>query len=468
MHSDPVATPMTHADADLLTLFLHHTDSIVGLKDLSGTYLLASTEFERLCGAPEGGIIGKTDLEVLPQARARLIRERDQRIIDTGEAENHEEIIEIGDKPQLFFSHRFPVHDQQGCLFAIGVVAVNITERARNLARLESALKRAERSNAQLQQAMLELEHLARTDWLTGAWNRLRFEEAAQDEMNRCHVHGHAVSLAVLDMDHFKRINDRFGHPVGDLVLNQLVTLCRQGLRPTDSITRWGGEEFILLAPHTNLNQLQALAEQLRQRIASTPMPEVGQVTASLGLAEYQEGESLEAWIERADRALYLAKHQGRNRVEVDPHTRFPLQPESLDDGLVQLRWSPRYCCGHALIDAQHQALFALANQLLDRLLAKAPGQELLALMQRLLVDIARHFEDEEQILAEQAFGGLAAHRQEHARLLEQAAAWLQSAQQRELDLGEAFNFVAYEVVANHMLGADRDYVDHLIPTAAG
>ena len=105
-------------------------------------------------------------------------------------------------------------------------------------------------------------------------------------------------------------------------------------------------------------------------------------MTASLGVAEYREGENLEAWIERADRALYLAKHQGRNRVAVDPYTRFPLQPESQEDGLLQLRWSPSYSCGHALIDAQHQALFALANRLLSRMLAKAPMQELRQLLQ--------------------------------------------------------------------------------------
>ncbi len=464
MLSMPTRLDLTGSGADLLNLFLHHTDSMVGLKDLSGTYLFASRAFERLCGSPAGGIIGKTDFDVLPEARARLIRERDQRVIDSGEAEHREELIEIGGQAQQFLSHRFPVRDAQGRLFAIGVVAVNISEQSRNLALLESALNQAERSNAELQQAVRELEQLARTDRLTGAWNRLRFEEAARDEMNRSQRYGVAVSLAVLDMDHFKRINDRFGHPVGDRVLRQLVALCRQHMRITDSITRWGGEEFILLAPHTSLNQLQVLMERLRQHLADSPMPDVGQVSASIGVAEYREEESLEAWIERADRALYLAKHQGRNRVAVDPHTRFQPQARRSGKSLLQLRWEPSYACGHGLIDAQHQALFALVNQLLERLLAKAPETELVQLMEQLLTDLRQHFRDEEQILARHQFTGLKAHRQEHGRLLEQAATWVDAARQGRLELGTLFNFLAYEVVVNHMLDADREYFEQLLP----
>lgn len=170
--------------------------------------------------------------------------------------------------------------------------------------------------NAQL---IKELESLATTDGLTRLPNRRHFMERAESEFIRSQRYNRELSLLLLDVDHFKRINDTHGHDAGDQVLRLLAQTCRENLRQLDVVARYGGEEFIVLLPETAAATAREVAERLRLAIAAL-QPEVGgaqlQVTASIGVATAgPETECIEALINIADRALYAAKHAGRNRV---------------------------------------------------------------------------------------------------------------------------------------------------------
>ena len=160
------------------------------------------------------------------------------------------------------------------------------------------------------------LDQLARTDELTGAWNRRRFEESVETEMDRLRRYGQRLSLMILDVDHFKKINDLYGHSIGDQVLIDLSNTIRVSLRASDSLTRWGGEEFVILCPNTTAEIVSKLAERLRKEIASIKFQKVGSITLSFGVAECGAEETWEQWLHRADEALYLAKSSGRDQVK--------------------------------------------------------------------------------------------------------------------------------------------------------
>jgi diguanylate cyclase (GGDEF)-like protein len=123
------------------------------------------------------------------------------------------------------------------------------------------------------------------------------------------------VSLLMLDLDRFKAINDTYGHLVGDRVLIELTRRLGHHLREVDILARWGGEEFMILMPHGGAREAVHAAEKLRALVAERAFPEVGAVTVSIGVAEYRPRERDDAWIKRADDALYAAKAGGRNRV---------------------------------------------------------------------------------------------------------------------------------------------------------
>lgn len=165
-----------------------------------------------------------------------------------------------------------------------------------------------------------QLQLLATQDSLTGALNRRAFNEQAETEIQRTARHQNPLCLAVLDLDHFKRINDAFGHLCGDESLLQFSTLCRRQIRRHDLFARFGGEEFTLLLPETTAEAARLLLERIRQELDSLPMQhEQGRfnMTVSAGIATWQPGDTLETLFRRADQALYRAKSDGRNRVQL-------------------------------------------------------------------------------------------------------------------------------------------------------
>ena len=162
------------------------------------------------------------------------------------------------------------------------------------------------------------LERMVEHDSLTGIYNRTRFDTTLSEERSRCdRASGRTFSVALMDLDYFKQVNDTYGHLCGDEVLKGFARLVEEGIRDIDTFARWGGEEFMLLMPETDAKGAQILAERLRARIEERRFEGPGQVTASIGVAEYRSGESGEALTARADEALYRAKSGGRNRVEV-------------------------------------------------------------------------------------------------------------------------------------------------------
>ena len=171
------------------------------------------------------------------------------------------------------------------------------------------------RYEVQLQLSNQKLEAMATHDGLTGIWNRNRLSEEIRDLISQADRYGEDISLIICDIDHFKLINDRYGHLAGDHVLVEFCKRIKVNLRNSDAFGRWGGEEFLVVLPHGDIAAGKALAEKLRSCIASQPFSEVGMVTASFGVAQHQRREDQLAWIHRADQHLYIAKNGGRNRV---------------------------------------------------------------------------------------------------------------------------------------------------------
>ena len=165
-----------------------------------------------------------------------------------------------------------------------------------------------------------KLRQLATIDGLTGAINRRHLFDVGELELKRAARHSHLTALAMLDVDHFEKINDDLGHAFGDAALKSLVATVREQVRGTDVIARYGGEEFVVLLPQTGLDAALQSLERVRTAIADRPVVVEGisrRMTASIGLTTAREGESLAGALRRADEALYEAKETGRNRLVV-------------------------------------------------------------------------------------------------------------------------------------------------------
>jgi diguanylate cyclase (GGDEF)-like protein len=175
------------------------------------------------------------------------------------------------------------------------------------------------KSESELGKALEEVQRLAITDSLTGLYNRRHFFELAEHELQRARRYRRSLSAIMLDIDHFKQVNDTYGHAVGDHVLKEVADSCRQAMRKEDVLGRYGGEEFVIMMPESNLVATCQVAERLRQSIAQKTIDtEVGpvMVTVSLGVITLDdECSTLETLLAGADQALYWAKRSGRNRV---------------------------------------------------------------------------------------------------------------------------------------------------------
>lgn len=160
-----------------------------------------------------------------------------------------------------------------------------------------------------------EFKRMASTDGLTGIFNRMKLEPIMTAEVLRSRRYGRLLSILLVDIDHFKLVNDNYGHNIGDAVLRDVAAVLKENLREADSLGRWGGEEFLVVAPETSTDGARKIAEKLREAVASHRFIRDIKVTISVGVASLMADEWEEDMVRRADEAMYLAKNSGRNRI---------------------------------------------------------------------------------------------------------------------------------------------------------
>lgn len=214
---------------------------------------------------------------------------------------------------------RFPADVQAMAFLYACLVYPVIGSLATRVASMGEKLRAKSR---ELQAALSQVQDLATRDSLTEAYNRRHMTELIQAAQEQQRRRGGGFCLALLDIDHFKSVNDRYGHQAGDQVLMRFAQAARETLRSTDALSRWGGEEFMVLLPATTAAEALHALERLQQRLSATSLDDVAPglcVSFSGGVAELQPGERLDVATERADRAMYRAKTQGRCRSLLAP-----------------------------------------------------------------------------------------------------------------------------------------------------
>lgn len=209
-----------------------------------------------------------------------------------------------------------PILDLDGDIVEYIAIRHDITE-------LENAKEQLRNINSLMKNKVDELhtmtsalEQQASIDKLTGIFNRDKFEELFSEAINKSYLNRSKLSAIIFDIDHFKAINDTYGHQVGDIVLKELSSLISNNIKISDKFARWGGEEFVILLPGTDLHGAYLFAEKLRILIKEFNFTTIGKLTTSFGVGELNDNENKITFFEKIDKALYVAKNNGRNRVE--------------------------------------------------------------------------------------------------------------------------------------------------------
>ena len=295
------------------------------------------------------------------------------------------------------------------------------------------------------------MKNVAIKDELTGLYNRHFLDLVVMDEFERARRYELPLSGALLDLDHFKRVNDTWGHPVGDSVLKYTAELIHGHIRRSDYAIRIGGEEFLILMPNTDLEGAYLNAEKIRKAVEEAEFSTVGHITASLGVAERRVDDNYQMLYEKIDRALYQAKEGGRNRV-------MKFSEESNIYATVSLRWKKNWECGEKNIDHQHRELFYLLSHLMKDSLEDVENQEVVEQIDKIIAQLLFHFDYEESVLAEKNYEDINNHKQIHGDLIRRTQEIRALVSQGEMNGLRAFSMIFEEVVVDHLLKDDVQY----------
>lgn len=277
---------------------LDHVQSFVYIKNRKFEYVYANIHTLKLFGCTAEELYLATDIKFFPSDVVNELRAEDLKVL-SGESTEEEVVVDAGtSKRRIYLNVKAPIYSDTDPNEIIGILGISTDITTQKLLE-EKALK------------------LAKTDVLTGLANRLELDTRLNCEIERCRRLKYPLSIILADLDHFKKVNDNYGHLFGDKCLIQVSEILTNNTCELDTAGRWGGEEFLILCPETNLNSAIALAEACRAIIEQHRFAEGPHVTVSLGVTTLIAGDTLEALINRADQALYNAKTRGRNRVEI-------------------------------------------------------------------------------------------------------------------------------------------------------
>lgn len=301
----------------------------------------------------------------------------------------------------------------------------------------------------------IELEKKYILDRFTGIYTREYFNLRVQEEFSHSRRHGHAISMIYFDLDHFKKVNDEFGHAAGDKVLLKVVDCVKKVIRTEDVFSRWGGDEFILLLPFTELKEAEFISERIRTEIESLEISQLYGVTASVGCSQWTKMEYLESWFARTDKALYTSKNTGKNKVTVNDH-------ERETDILVKVVWDNAWNCNHPVIDEEHRSLLDRCNSIIESSLGKASFNETLRNVDAFLQEIEQHFASEIAILEDIGYPHVNEHENLHNNILKRSREIYDKTFHNNITSVELFSFLLNEVVESHLRNEDVKYFKYI------
>jgi len=284
---------------DFLDAVLNNVDALIYIKDSNRVFRYANSRTAAMFNISPEEIVGKTDSDLMPNAVADEWWKLDEKVFETNQKQSGEDVVpNLHGERKHYLTTKIPFKLNDGTATSIGF-STDITE----LYLLKEKLQRQ-----------------AITDSLTGLYNRRYFNDQCEREFSRCNRSGSTMSIIVIDIDYFKSINDKFGHPVGDIVLREVSKIYKSCLRKENILCRIGGEEFAILLPDTTQEAALVLAERIRQTQEKKAIVGKWKVaikpTISLGVSTLApEDKAFNDLLSRADRALYKAKKNGRNQV---------------------------------------------------------------------------------------------------------------------------------------------------------
>lgn len=412
--------------------FLDVSVDMVCIADLSGRFLRVNRHFEEVLGYPVDGLNGKEYLS--------LVHEDDIESTKAALKENDE-----GKKVGRFVN-RYRCRDgsykslewqsfRRGDLMFAS--ARDVTEHVQR----EEALKTA-----------------AIIDPLTGLYNRNYFYGRVHEDISRSEADWSPLTMIALDIDHFKNVNDLWGHPVGDEILERTARLLKNTLRTSDILCRIGGEEFVVLLKNTGLAGATIVAKKMHAALNENPHPRIGKVTASFGVAERFPKEEFNQWYKRADDAVYLAKNNGRNTISVSSGSEGTSVPS------IYITWKNSWNSGNPVIDAQHRELIEMGNRLTLLTVSASDPLQVSEQIDHLIAHVAKHFADEENILEEVRFPDLEKHRAIHKGLLRGAARAVDDLRSKKTQTPIALSFLVTDLVVEHMEKEDSKFFSFVCP----
>jgi diguanylate cyclase (GGDEF)-like protein/hemerythrin-like metal-binding protein len=300
------------------------------------------------------------------------------------------------------------------------------------------------------------VSEMARRDELTGLKNRNYLYSIIEKMMADADITKQKLAVSIFDLDHFKKVNDAYGHPIGDEVLRQTAQIAEGMIRKTDILVRLGGEEFMLLLPGTDITGAHEVAEKIRLALEKRIHPIAGKCTASFGVTVKTEGETFINLYKRVDEALYKAKDSGRNRVVTyEEGVKKPIAS-------ARLEWNNEWNSGDAIIDDEHKGMLSTANDLMYMSMTNEDADNIEKQIQLLIKRITDHFVDEEAMLIEIGYPNHEAHCRIHGALKAKALLFSESFRAGNMKSSNFFSFMVDDIILGHMLQEDVKFFEYI------
>lgn len=296
------------------------------------------------------------------------------------------------------------------------------------------------------------VRNISITDSLTGLKNRSYLDEIIGPLMTNTSK----LSLIIFDLDRFKRVNDTWGHPVGDDVLKQVAEIAKNSIRDEDVIIRLGGEEFLILLKETSLTDTYEIAERVRKALEIFKHPIVGKQTVSLGISEKIGNEPFNNLYSRADKALYIAKEGGRNRTVIYQ------DEETLAIACSKIKWSREFESGDELLDKQHQEIFEMCISLLYMANSNVKLKDAKEQLNIFLEKMLNHFEYEQNIQMKIGYPACEEHAKLHQIIISKALKFQESFHKAELNSTELLNFLLDDIIFGHVINEDKKFFPYI------